>query len=119
MGYEETINRGLREASATGDILDARRRPLHEGDEILLAVPGPIYFRIAEITPNLHPQAPPGLMTVHVACGLAFVAQRGQVNPEFVRVQTAAEAGPSNVRRIEAPESVTPLDASEKSGVEP
>ena len=96
MGRESRNNPNVGAPRSTA-ILDARRRPLQEGDELILAVQGPLYFRIAQIAPNLHPQAPPGMMTVHLMCAVAFASMQGQINPEFVRVRTAEEAGPSNV----------------------
>lgn len=83
-------------------ILEARGRTLQEGDEIILTVPGPIYFRVAQITPILDPATPPGLLHVHVGCMVTFQAKRGAVNREFVRVRTAQEAGPSQFKLLDA-----------------
>ena len=82
--------------------LDARGRVLQEGDEIILNVRGPIYFRVAQITPMLDPNAPPGMLHVHVAAILTFMAKRGAMNAEFVRVRTAEEAGPQQLKMIDA-----------------
>lgn len=81
---------------------DARGRVLQEGDEIVLAIPGPIYFRVAQITPILDPKAPPGLYHLHVGCLATFTVKSGTIHREFVRVQTAEEAGPSAFRLLEA-----------------
>lgn len=94
----------LKEASM--DLLsgtkDARGRVLQEGDEIILSVPGPIYFRIAGIVPNLDPSAPPDLLLVHVGVMATFSARRGAINKEFIRVRTLEEAGPINFELIDA-----------------
>lgn len=82
--------------------MEARGRVLQEGDEIILAVPGPIYFRVAQITPVLDPTAPPGLLHVHVGCMLTFAAKKGAVNREFVRVRTVEEAGPMQFQLLDA-----------------
>lgn len=73
---------------------DARGRELREGDEIILNVRGPIYFRVAAITPTMDPTAPPDLLMVHVGAIIPFTAKRGAINPEFIRVRTLEEAGP-------------------------
>jgi hypothetical protein len=88
---------------------DARGRILQEGDEIILNVRGPIYFRIAQITPNLDPKAPPDMLLVHVGVMVPFAAKRGAINPEFIRVRTLAEAGPTNFQVLEA----TPAPAAD------
>src|SRR5262245_14473119 len=72
-------------------VLDARGRTLQEGDEIILATGGPQFFRVAKIAPDLHPQAPAGLMVATITCTIAFRAMTGEPNPEFVRVQTIQE----------------------------
>jgi hypothetical protein len=74
---------------------DCRGRILHEGDEIILAVTGPIFFRIASIEPSLDPGAPADLLLVQIGAMIPFAARRGAVNPEFIRVRTAEEAGPT------------------------
>ena len=81
---------------------DARGRVLEEGDEIILNVRGPIYYRVMQIVPTLDPKLPPDLLTVHVAAMIPFYAKRGDINREFVRVRTAAEAGPLPITIIEA-----------------
>lgn len=97
MGHQSRINPVAQQAKQPRPdaVLDARGRALQEGDEVFLAVQGPIYFRIATIVPNLHPQAPPGMMKVDLGSIISFAAQKGVINPEFVRVRTAEEAGDS------------------------
>lgn len=75
---------------------DARGRILQEGDEIIIAIPGPIFFRVSRITPVLDPKFPPGMLMLHIGAMIPWAAKRGEVNPEFIRVRTAAEAGPSS-----------------------
>ena len=99
MGHEERNNPN---AILSMSVREARGRELKEGDEIILAIPGPIYFRVAAITPVLDPGAPPGLMQVHVGCMLTFGAKRGAVNREFVRVRTEQEAGPMQFKLLDA-----------------
>ena len=84
------------QVNMTGSTLDARGRPLEEGDEIILNTRGLIYYRVAKITPNLDPKAPQDLLFVHLAAIIPFLAKRGTVNPEFIRVRTLEEAGPMN-----------------------
>jgi hypothetical protein len=95
-------NPASRNYTGPNETLEARGRVLQEGDEIILQVPGPIYFRVAQITPVLDPAAPPGLLHVHVGCMLTFTAKRGVVNREFVRVRTGEEAGPSVFKLLDA-----------------
>lgn len=106
MGREGRLNPNTREFVeqhfGPRDTLDARGRVLQEGDEIILALPGPVFFRIAQITPVLDPGAPPDLLHVHVGVMLTFTAKRGAINREFIRVRTEAEAGPSNFRMLDA-----------------
>ncbi len=94
MGKDAKINPGSREFTGAAEVLDCRGRPLQEGDEIIVTLQGPTYVRVAKITPNLHPQAPPGRMTITLGAIYSFGAMRGVRNPEFIRVQTAEEAGP-------------------------
>jgi len=82
--------------------LDARGRVLQEGDEIILSIAGPVYFRVAQITPMLDPAAPPGMLHVHIGCMLTFAAKRGATNREFIRVRTAEEAGPTQFKLLDA-----------------
>jgi len=82
--------------------LDARGRPLQEGDEIILNVRGPIYFRVQKIQAALDPNLPANQLFVHVGAFASFLATRGQPNAEFIRVRTAEEAGPSPVKMLEA-----------------
>jgi hypothetical protein len=96
MGHESRIN------LLTEVVREARGRELREGDEIILAIPGPIYFRVAAITPVLDPAAPPGLMQVHLGCMLTFGAKVGTINREFVRVRTEQEAGPMSFKLLDA-----------------
>lgn len=102
MGSDARHNPQSHEFGGPSVVLEARGRVLAEGDEIILAVPGPIYFRVAQITPVLDPAAPPGLLHVHVGCMLTFAAKRGAINKEFVRVRTAGEAGPSTFKLLDA-----------------
>lgn len=90
------------EERANTTTLDARGRVLREGDEIILAVRGPLYFRVAQIVPVLDPAAPSDLLHVHVGCMLTFAAKKGVINPEFVRVRTAEEAGPGSFVLLDA-----------------
>lgn len=95
MGYEAKINRALHEA-ATGPagVLDCRGRELQVGDEIILDLHGPTFVRVAAIEPVLDPRQPPGMMRIALGALYQFVSAKGQRNPEFIRVQTAEEAGP-------------------------
>jgi len=102
MGSAARLNPGSREFTGATEVLEARGRVLQEGDEIILAIPGPLYFRVAQITPVLDPAAPPGLVQIHVGCMLTFGAKRGAINREFVRVRTAQEAGPSQFTLLDA-----------------
>lgn len=70
---------------------DARGRVLEEGDEIIVSVAGPIYYRVASITPALDPGLPADMLTLVIRADIKFLAQRGKVNPEFIRVRTAEE----------------------------
>lgn len=108
MGADARSNPQSREYQGPGVVLEARGRVLNEGDEIILAIPGPLYFRVAQIAPVLDPDAPPGLLVVHVGCMLSFTAKRGAINREFVRVRTGEEAGPSQFQLLDAQPSAPP-----------
>jgi hypothetical protein len=102
MGREQRIREAAAMVTLNEGPKDARGRVLQEGDEILLAIPGPIYFRVAEIAPVLDPAAPPGLFHLHVGCMATFTVKGGERHREFVRVSTAAEAGPSPFTLLDA-----------------
>jgi hypothetical protein len=106
---ESQFNPRAQDYQGPNVVLDARRRPLAEGDEVILSLRGPVYFRVAQITPALGLNAPPGAMLVHVGAMLTFTAMRGAVNAEFIRVQTAEEAGPTTFKLLDAqPEEPAP-----------
>lgn len=113
MGKEQRAKEAAMELSA--GTLDARGRTLQEGDEILLRNGQNVYFRVMQITPTLDPQAPADLLLVHVGVLIPFAAKRGAVNPEFIRVRTAQEAGPMNIQLLEArPQGPTDTGGSER-----
>jgi len=89
---------------------DARGRVLQEGDEILLNVKGPVYYRVVKIRPNLDSKLPPDMVYVDVAVVIPFLCQGGAINREFIRVRTIDEAGPTNVSLtdIQAPPPPAP-----------
>ncbi len=91
---ESRNNPRAREYKGPNEVLDARRRPLEPGDEIILGSSGPVYMRVVSVSPALDPRLPPGQMQITLGCVVHFLAQRGTVNPEFIRVRTAEEAGP-------------------------
>jgi len=72
---------------------DHRGRPLQIGDEILLNTQGPIFYRVIGLAPVLDPKAPPNLVRIEVAAAVHFIAPKGSVNKEFIRVRTVEEAG--------------------------
>src|SRR3989304_5585865 len=81
---------------------DAKGRPLREGDEVILNLPSPIYFRVAQVTPVLDPTAPRGTYHVHLGTMFSFTLKGGAVTPAIIRVRTVEEAGPSNLRLLDA-----------------
>lgn len=83
--------------------LDARGRPLEEGDEIIFSPQRgqQIYFRVANISPAVDPKLPADALMVHIVAAIPFMVQRGRVNPEFIRVRTLGEAGPMNITSVE------------------
>lgn len=83
-------------------VQDARGRALQDGDEILLAMKTPPYFRVMGVVPVLDPRAPAGTMLVHVGTMMTFTVRADRPTPELIRVQTAAEAGPTNFELLEA-----------------
>lgn len=98
MGAEARTNPFSKEHKPTIDgVVEMRGRKLEVGDEVILNTGNPIFFRVIDIKPVLDPKAPPGLLQVEVAAAIHFYATRGQINPEFIRTRTAAEAGPMNV----------------------
>jgi hypothetical protein len=102
MGTLSRLNPNAADFTGPPQTREARGRVLQEGDEIILALPGPVYFRVAQITPVLDPAAPPGFLHVHVGCMLTFTAKRGVVNPQFIRVRTLEEAGPMGFTLLDA-----------------
>ena len=95
MGYEKRSGWSKDDGvNVQPDVLDARGRALQEGDEVVLNIPGHVYFRVAGIVPNLDPNLPKHLMTVHIAVVVSFAAKAGEINREFIRVRTLEEAGP-------------------------
>lgn len=95
MGYEKRAGWSKDEGvNMQPSVLEARGRVLQEGDEVVLNIPGHVYYRVAGITPNLDPNLPSHLMTVHLAVVVTFAAKAGEINREFIRVRTVDEAGP-------------------------
>lgn len=96
MGRESRGNPNSRENTPPppNAVLDCRGRILREGDEVIVALQNPPFFRVSAIHPSLHPQAPPGAMEIVFSAAYKFGAMRGAINPEFIRVQTVEEAGP-------------------------
>ncbi len=80
---------------------DARGRVLMEGDEVILNVQGPIYFRIAAIEPSLDPSAPPDILVLTIGAMVPFMAKRGAINKQLIRVRTLGEAGPTNFQVLD------------------
>lgn len=78
------------------NVLDARGRALQVGDELLLNLKSPIYFRILgmEAMPSLTiEQAPGARVMVTVMVAIPFQALDDKMNYELIRVRTAEEAG--------------------------
>jgi hypothetical protein len=102
VGHDARSNPISREHKPARDgVIDLRGRALAIGDEIIVNTPGPIFFRVLGITPVLDPNMPSNLLKVEIACAIHWHAVRGQVNPEFIRVRTAEEAGPMNVAKAD------------------
>jgi hypothetical protein len=93
MGREQRAKEAGMELNA--GTKDCRGRVLQVGDEVILVTPGPIFFRIASIEPSLDPRAPADVLLLQIGVMLPFVAKRGAINLEFIRVRTAQEAGPA------------------------
>lgn len=87
---------------------DARGRILEEGDEIIVVTQGPIFFRVARIAPVLNPQLPPDMLELQIVALIPFLAKRGVVNPEFIRVRTREEAGP--MKGVRSVDMAAPID---------
>lgn len=86
-------------------VIELRGRMLQVGDEIIVNTTGPIFFRVIEISPVLDPKLPPNLLRIEIAAAIQWHAVNGQVNPEFIRVRTADEAGPMNVAKADQVQS--------------
>lgn len=80
-------------------VIELRGRALKIGDEIILNTGGPIFFRVVDILPVLDPGAPPNLLRIEVGAAIHWHAVNGQINPEFILVRTAEEAGPMNITK--------------------
>lgn len=90
-------------------VVELRGRELQVGDEIIINTPGPIFFRVVDISPVLDPNAPPNLLRIEVGAAIHWTAVKGQRNMEFIRVRTAAEAGPMNLVKLpDVPEGDQP-----------
>lgn len=100
MGHEARANPLSSEAIAPLTVREHRNRELHVGDEILLNVAGPIFWRVVDIRPNLDPKLPLGLVLVDIAATVTFTCQRGSRNLEFILVRQAQDAGPMPLRRL-------------------
>jgi hypothetical protein len=100
MGYEARSNPLTGQTTVPLVVREHRNRELHVGDEILLNVPGPIFWRVVDIRPNLDPKLPLGLVLVDIAATVTFTCDRGARNLEFILVRTAEQAGPMPLRRL-------------------
>lgn len=78
-------------------------RSLEEGDEVFVALKGPILFRVVAIRPNMDPNQPPNLVHVELAASAMLLTQREAAVKELIRTRTVAEAGPSHFQPVEAP----------------
>ena len=106
MGRDEKINPFARRAASTttqpADVVrDAKGRVLHEGDEVILNLRGPVYLRVAKIVPVLDPGAPPNLVNIHVGTLAAFTVKKDTPVMEILRIATLEEAGPKPLEMIE------------------
>jgi len=90
---------------------DAKNRPLTEGDEVLLHLKMPVFFRVAQITPILDPGVRPGSYHVHVGTMLTFTMKGGAAHAELIRVATAEEVGPSAFKLLDAQPAGSPKDS--------
>lgn len=103
MGHDAKLNSlSTEHRPAREGVIDYRGRSLQIGDEILLNTGNPIFFRVIDIKPVLDPQAPPNMLRIEVAAAIHWGTVNGQVNPEFIRVRTAEEAGPLNMAKAPA-----------------
>lgn len=102
MGHDARLREAAGGLAMNQGPKDAFGRTLHEGDEVILVTRGPIVFRVAQITPVLDPNAPRGLHHLHLASMATLTVKGGAAHGEFIRVQTAEEAGPSPITMVEA-----------------
>lgn len=74
------------------ELLDAFNRPISVGDLMTLAKPlGLVTFRVAEIIPNLAPNAPPRSLRVVLFAQLTLTVPANKKTPELVIVLRADE----------------------------
>lgn len=93
--------------------LDARGRPLQEGDEVLVTIKGPLTFRVTRIAPpNVTVVgAPANMLHIQMEAVLLFLAPRGQPNAEFLRI--------ASVDEIKAAQEAAALAEARKTLVQP
>lgn len=93
MGRDARLNPFSKESTVEllETTLDARGRPLQEGDDLIVTIKGPFTFRVARIAPVLDKSTPANMLHVQLESVLLFAAARGKANPEFLRVATAEE----------------------------
>lgn len=95
MGHDSRLNPFSKDSTIIGGaltVIDARGRPLAEGDELLLQGMTP-YFRVKAIKPHetQDPSIPRGLVEVILISYIRLVLPPGQADQNLVRVQTAEE----------------------------
>jgi hypothetical protein len=86
---------------ATGNPRDGLGRELQVGDAVFLKTGQEPIFRVSDIHPAVNPNLPPGMLQIDMICYVPMLAPAGKPTPDIVRVATAEEAGPLNIKKTE------------------
>lgn len=81
-------------AGTGSETRDRFNRVLQPGDVVIVEGKGSIPWRIAAITPDLHPQAPPGAQRVVLVTDIVTSIPRGVQVEDFIKIQDASELAP-------------------------
>lgn len=94
MGIESRLNPYGRDSQVVGPpiVRDQTGKALEIGDQVLVLKTG-VLARVAQITPLLHPGAPPNMMMVRLVTVIDVAVPRNAALDDVFRVTTALEMG--------------------------
>ena len=75
-------------------------REIREGDVIHLIGKGDLFWRVAKVSPVLTPQAPPGMVEIHLTAAFITGVPGGQPIGDVIKCVDAQEAEEAKAQRV-------------------